>query len=680
MNKKNKVKQQIVYAADPLVFAELEKNNLAVKPEEDEKTMLSEIIKSLKSLDSNRASSLAFHEIPRDSVSGFDGLYRGKNRLVPDELIKIITGPQGDELVNQIIQARSNHVASCGRPRASRFSIGFDFVPINKHKEDEITSAESSKIKEKMNKIKDFLWNCGAGPVDDEPAPMTLSQLFKQITRDGLRFGRFAVERIWTHDISTDGKPVLYAIRPVDASTIYKIPPAKQEDQSARMEALSIIREINKEKFDTSKYKKDEYAWTQIIDGKRSQNFTHEEMVVYNMYPVTDVEFKGYPLTPIDQALHAITTHVSITRHNMLYFQQGRAARGMLVFRSEDINESDVQKIRLQFNASINSVNNAWRLPVFGIGPEDEISWQAIDAGGRDGEFQYLMDNNARVILSAFQMSPEELPGYAHLARGTNSQALSESANEWKLTAARDVGLRPLLYDIQDFINIHVLPFIDAEFSKEYQFVFAGLEKDDPEKEATRLQQDQAIHLTYNNILELVEKPKLAKHLGGDIPLNQLFKSQVIDPYMTVGQVLEYFFGIENASKDPRYNYIRDPFWMQYQQIIVQKAQMAMQQEMMQQQTMMQQQMAVQQNMQTGQSPSPDEGAEANPNMVKSQWQPVDYIALEKTIKDNNSSIGKMIYERHKALVDKHMEAFKQESRKALENIEKTIGAKKRKK
>jgi hypothetical protein len=107
---------------------------------------------------------------------------------------------------------------------------------------------------------------------------------------------------------------------------------------------------------------------------------------------------------------------------------------------------------------------------------------------------------------------------------------------------------------------------------------------------------------------------------------------------------------------------------------------MAMQQEMMQQQTMMQQQMAVQQNMQTGQSPSPDEGAEANPNMVKSQWQPMDYIALEKTIKDNNSSIGKMIYERHKALVDKHMEAFKQESRKALENIEKTIGAKKRKK
>lgn len=27
-------------------------------------------------------------------------------------------------------------------------------------------------------------------------------------------------------------------------------------------------------------------------------------------------------------------------------------------------------------------------------------------------EFQYLSDTNARVILSAFQMSPEELPGY----------------------------------------------------------------------------------------------------------------------------------------------------------------------------------------------------------------------------------------------------------------------------
>jgi hypothetical protein len=56
-------------------------------------------------------------------------------------------------------------------------------------------------------------------------------------------------------------------------------------------------------------------------------------------------------------------------------------------------------------------------------------------------EFQYLNDTNARVIMSAFQVSPEELPGYQHLSRGTNNQALSESNNEYKLEAARDVGI-----------------------------------------------------------------------------------------------------------------------------------------------------------------------------------------------------------------------------------------------
>jgi hypothetical protein len=54
-------------------------------------------------------------------------------------------------------------------------------------------------------------------------------------------------------------------------------------------------------------------------------------------------------------------------------------------------------------------------MPIFGIGAQDEVTWQQIDTSSRDMEFQYLSDNNARVILSAFQMSPEELPGYAHL-------------------------------------------------------------------------------------------------------------------------------------------------------------------------------------------------------------------------------------------------------------------------
>jgi phage portal protein BeeE len=113
-------------------------------------------------------------------------------------------------------------------------------------------------------------------------------------------------------------------------------------------------------------------------------------VAVHNFYPVTDVELNGYPVTPLDTVMNAVTTHLNIEEHNKLYFQSGRAARGMLLIQSDDVDEGVVQNIKQQFQASINSVQNAWRMPVFGLGKEDAITWQPIDSGSRDMEFQYL--------------------------------------------------------------------------------------------------------------------------------------------------------------------------------------------------------------------------------------------------------------------------------------------------
>ncbi|MGH7240813.1 MAG: hypothetical protein ACREGB_00785, partial [Candidatus Saccharimonadales bacterium] len=539
---KNLKKREPLVALDPVAFAAIkaledkdnEAENQTEKAEQNnsQSGMLGLILKSLKTQDSERVQRLAFEVDPLSQTSPYGSLYKAKINLVPDHIIKRITGPQGDELVCQILQARSNLLASFGRPRSSRFSVGFQFDELNGSKVPE-DDEKYEALKTRMEKMTEILWNCGFKGLEEDSHP-NLSQFLKMITRDGLAYGRFAVEFIKAIDKGT-GKEYIHSFRAVDVGTIFRIVPQKEKDQSTRTEALRLLQKLKDKDFsiDIERYKEDEYKWVQVMDGRPSQVFTDEELVVYNLYPVTNVEYNGYPLTPLDQSLSAVTTHINITIHNRLYFQNGRAARGMLVFNSDTMDEGSVQKIRLQFHQSINSVQNSWRMPVFVVPTEDKVSWQTIDMQGRDAEFQYLMDNNSRVILSAFQMSPEELPGYAHLARGTNTQALAESDNEWKLTAARDVGLRPLMYDIQDFLNTHVLPKFDHDLSKSHQLVLAGLEKDSPEKEATRLQQDMGIHLTFDDIMEQVEKKKIGKELGGQFPLNPQFKQQVIDPYFT---------------------------------------------------------------------------------------------------------------------------------------------------
>jgi hypothetical protein len=275
----------------------------------------------------------------------------------------------------------------------------------------------------------------------------------------------------------------------------------------------------------------DEYDWVQVIENQPRQVFTEDELVVHNFYPVLDVEMDGYPVTPIDTMINAVTTHMNITKHNQIYFQTGRATRGMLVFRSDDVDENTLARVKQQFQASINSVNNAWRMPVFAVSSNDEISWEPIDNSSRDAEFQYLTDMNARVILSAFQMSPDELPGWSYLSKGTNNQALSESNNEYRLEAARDLGIRPLLQQFEDFINRVLFPLIDPNSGEALSAEARRARRRHRGKGERPLQQDTPVHMTYDWIMEKVEKKPMGKSMGGEFPLNPQFQA-VLDKYL----------------------------------------------------------------------------------------------------------------------------------------------------
>lgn len=675
---KKKIERK-VFALDPVSFTASQTDEVELTKEEkqsisDKNGYLGVILDELKKSQKEMATGemrMAFTVDPSLTRGGENFLYKQKHNLTPNHVIKRITGPNGDDLVNQILQARANHISSFGRPRTSRFSIGFDWEQI--HQSEEIENKELETQQEELEKMKEILWNCGYKGLIEEWSP-NLSQFMKMITKDALRFGQFAVEFIPNTD--PDAKSKYHSFRAVDAGTIYRMVPKRAGDETKRQQALQLLQQLSDVKIDESKYKNDEYKWVQVINGKVHQTFTDEELVVYDVYPCTDVEYNGYPLTPIDQTLNAITTHIHITLHNRLYFENGRAARGMLVINSDEIDEPTVNKIKLQFYQSINSVQNSWRMPVFGLGLEDKLTWQPIDNSGRDKEFQFLSDDVARVILGAFQMSPEELPGYAHLARGSNSQTLSESDNEYKLTAARDVGLRPLLYDFQDFFNKYVIPRFNEKISKKWQMVFAGLDQDTPEKEATRLQSDSALHMTYDEVLKIVEKDPLGKALGGDYPLNQVWQ-QSVAPFLTVGFIMENFFGIKGATKDPRYNYVRDPFYFQAQQLMVQKAQAAMQGQMMQMQSAMGQGQPDQSGDEEG-SDGKDSGDEKSDSdseekTEKAEYDTKNFMLLEKSIRTNGSHLTKMILKRHSETVDDTMKKFKKDAEQNLKEIMKTL-------
>jgi hypothetical protein len=548
----------------------------ALNKTEESPTLMKSV---LNAMNKDELVRLAFETDP-SQISQYQSLYKSKMRLIPDKLLKRLAIQ--DDLVASISQARQAQMSAFGRPRPDRFSTGF-IIEMRQETNERIEKlpeqekqAKKEEIQKRISEITKRIMTCGDADILGEDDQLTFPQYISMSIRNAIILGRLATEVIWGD--GNDGKKNFACFRVIDAGTIYRAAPQRAAAEQVRRQARLLLEQIKNKKLVPERYQNDEYSWVQVIDDRPVQAFTSKECIVHNFYEVPDVELDGYPVTPIDTIISAVTTHINITTHNKLYFQNGRAARGMLVIKSDDADEKVIQRIRQQFNASINSVQNAWRMPVFGVGGEDEIEWMPIDQGGRDMEFQYLMDMNARVIFSAFQMAPEEIPGWAYLSRGTNNQALSEGNNEYKLEAARDVGIRPLLAKFEDFLNASILPLFDEEVAKLCVIKLVGLDAETAEKESVRLQQDMPVHMTYDEVLQKVEKDPIGRDFGGEFPLNPQIQA-VMDKYLTVGEILEKFFGKKGAAQNPQFQYFRDPFFFQWLQLQQQMQQMQMQQQ-----------------------------------------------------------------------------------------------------
>jgi len=504
---------------------------------------------------------LAFTENPM-SYDNYAGIYKLKKGLIPDGILKQIRVQ--NFLIASILRARGNTLSMMGHIRKDRFDIGIE-VDIKPEFKDYIEPEQMVKIKERMNKFLKLLINCGHTDGLLEEDKMTLPEFLDISTRNGLTFGRHATEVIYKDKENTQ----FHRFRPVDSGTIYAAVRKGEQAESIRTSSIKSLEYLTGIKIDTKLLSQDAYPWIQVIDGTPTQAFTSKEMVVYNIYSSSDVEHNGYPVTPIDTAMTSVTTHMSIEVYNKLYFQNGRAAKGILVINSDEIDQSVIEDIKQTFNASVNNVTNSFRTPIFGVGKEDGVNWVPTTTNKKDGEFEFLFDQVTRNILSSFNMSPDELPGFNHLSRSTNEKSLSESSNEFRLTASRDTGIRPLILKMQDFLNERLFPIIDAELAELCNIVIAGFDAETKEQESERLFRDSALHYTYDEIMEEVDKKSVNKFMGGDIPFNSNYR-QILDAYLNVGDIVGYFNESSASIVDPILKYKRDAFFIQWLQVMAQ--------------------------------------------------------------------------------------------------------------
>lgn len=623
--------------------------------------VLSDIFDALRKSRNDETVRQVFTEDPH-KTSQYGHLITPRTNLVPNLILKRIRDTE--ELIGGIIiPTRAKQVSLFGRPRPNRFDIGFE---IN-IKPEVYKSHDDNKIEEIKNniipKLRELLINCGRNDGLDDKDKMTFSQYLHCITEDMLLYGW------WGTEIIEDANETFHSFRPIDSGTIYYATPKPKGSVDGEIKSLlesaAVKLSIQEGGKVYPEFRNDEnYTWVQSFDGSKVEKpFTDKQVLMWSLNPSTDIQRSGYPVSPLERMLSSIDTQINLTTHNRLFFINGRAAKNLLVFKAQNMDPDDLRNIRAQMQGQINGAGASHRMPIFQIGAEDDIEIKPLESGNRDAEFTYLSDLNKRMIFAAYQLSPDEIAALGYLAKGTNSQALAESNNEWKLLKSQEIGLRPIINNIEAFLNERLLPRLNPDWSKYLNINLAGLDANSPEKETAMLQGDAALFLSMDDIMSRVEKEKVP--LGGKIPLNQAY-FQLIGQLFKFGEILEAFEPerYKGASQDPQYQYyLNNPSWFQFQNL------------QLQQQQLQQQQMQTQQ-----------QGQLANPNQDPNSQQQQDQPDMQTAIGQLQQSLGKSelghkktidLSKIHDKLREKVLKTFEKESNHAFEKLKATIQSKK---
>lgn len=515
----------------------------------------SELIRASQGTAKKKGVSIAITEDVRNSQS-FGGIYKLKSNLLPPDVVKQIRVQ--NLLVAAILRARGNTLSLYSLPSSGRFDVGFD-IKIRPEFKDHIEPEQMGEIQERITKVKKLLLTCGSEEGLREGEKCSLSDFLYIQTQNGLSFGWMAHENVWVDEEQTK----LNRFRVVDSGTIYKAVKKGQSANAVRLASLQLLSQITGDKVFVENFERDRYDWVQVLEGSTPQQaFTAKELTVFNLFPCSDYEKNGYPVSPLDTVTQNLTMFNSIETYNRLYFQNGRAAKGMLVVNSDSINQAELEDIKQYYNASVNNVQNSFRLPIFGVGKEDEIKWMSTESTQKDGEFQYLLEQVSKNIMCAFNIDPEEVPAMSYLSQATNSSALNISSNESKMTSSKDAGLRPLVNQFADYLNNYIFKYLDPELFQLCFLTLTGIDAETREQETDRLIKNASLNLSYDDILEETQKQPIGAAMGGTIPLNTTYKT-VSDSSVKVGSFIGNFTGNPSAYVDKSLDYLRDPYYYQ---------------------------------------------------------------------------------------------------------------------
>lgn len=417
-------------------------------------------------------------------------------------------------IVQAVLRTRINQVSVYGTPaRLSADNVGFKIVPNKKGTDDRISARKQSYIES----MEDFIEHTGS---QLNPQTDNFTQFLASYVNNSFTYDQINVEKIWDNSGKLDHFNML------DAGTITLAKTPHHVEELKHMLQFKNFQQVN-----PIKLKEPDVTF---VTSNHSSNLQ-----------------KGYGFSKVEAAMQEIQNQDNGEQYNSRFFTQGGTTKGILVLDSGDDTQQSyaaLQNIQRQWNTAGQGLSGAWRIPLISAHGAQFVNMsQNTQELGLDSYMTMCINT-----ITAIMGIDPQLINFPNKGGGASSKSSSSTLNEGNSRANasnsdRDKGLKPLLKEIENFMNTYIM----SELDNKYRFKFVNGNSKDELLEQQIIEEKSKNGMTFNEVRALNGLPSLEgpkNDLGiniYDLPMNPVFIQEF---QLVYGQTKEAQEGLQHKN------------------------------------------------------------------------------------------------------------------------------------
>jgi len=214
--------------------------------------------------------------------------------------------------------------------------------------------------------------------------------------------------------------------------------------------------------------------FVQMIEDRLYNEYGADDLIFDYRYKRSDVKYRGYGYSPVEQAIDVITTLLFGYQYIRDQLMKDKVPKGFLAVMG-DVAKPQLDSIRNYWYAAMAGAGGQWAIPILPSGKDGVgIDFKTLSQSNKDMEYYKTITFVSSLVGAVFSIDLAEL--------GIKTQdrvPLIGENIEPKLQHSKDRGLTSMLSYLEQHINKVI-----RKITQKYRFKFKGIEREDEDKKA----------------------------------------------------------------------------------------------------------------------------------------------------------------------------------------------------